>query len=158
MSTEVSKEVYKSIIKSGLDRAAMKTLILPCPDVIEWITRKIDHEHRSILNYEGKSVASYNALVFNQMYHFKEAHIKVTPKWLKPKSESTNLLTILKGWWCEGHFRTKSAAAKWKTSKFKKSVQIIVILLPKVFERKDGSTFPVNGFQLYIRSSQADQL
>lgn len=76
------------------------------------------------------------------MYHLKEARIKVTLEWLKQKSESTNLLTILKGWWCEGHFRTKSAAAKWKTSKFKKSVQIIIILLYRFFERKDGSTFP----------------
>ena len=55
----------------------VKTLVLACLDVIEWITRKIDDEHRSILNYEDKSVASYKALVFNQMYHLKEAHIKV---------------------------------------------------------------------------------
>ena len=79
-STELSKEVYKNIIKSRLHRAAVKTLVLPCPDVIEWITRKIDHEHQSILNYEDKSVASYKASVFNQMYHLKEAHIKVTPE------------------------------------------------------------------------------
>ena len=142
VSTELSKEVYKNIIKSGLHRAARKTLVLPCPNVIEWITRKIDHEHRSILNYEGKSVASYKASVFNQMYHLKEAHIKVTPQWLKQKSESTDLLTILKGWWFERNFITKSATAKWKTSKFRKSVQIIVILLSRVFGRKDGSTFP----------------
>lgn len=49
-STELSKEVYKNIIKSGLHRATIKTPILSCPDVIEWITRKIDHQHRSILN------------------------------------------------------------------------------------------------------------
>ena len=108
----------------------MKTLVLPCPDVIEWITRKIDHQHRSILNYEG-----------NQMHHLKEAYIKVSPKWLKHKSESADLLTILKGWWSEGNFRTKSATAEWKTSKFRKSVQIIVIFLSRVFGRKDGSTF-----------------
>ena len=58
-STELSKEVYKNIIKSGLHRATVKTPILSCPDVIEWITRKIDHQHRSILNAEGKAVANY---------------------------------------------------------------------------------------------------
>ena len=57
VTTKLSKEVYRNIIKSRLHRVAMKTLVLPCPDVIEWITRKIDHQHRSILNYEGKSVA-----------------------------------------------------------------------------------------------------
>ena len=57
VSTKLSKEVYKNIIKSRLHRAAVKTPILPCRDVIEWITRKIDHEHRSILNYENQSVA-----------------------------------------------------------------------------------------------------
>ena len=66
----------------------------------------------------------------------------MTPKWLKQKSESVDLLTILKGWWSEGHFKTKSIAMEWKTFKFKKSVQIIVILLSRVFGRKDGSTFP----------------
>ena len=65
----------------------------------------------------------------------------MTPEWLKQKSESADLLTILKGWWSEGHFRTKFAAAEWKTYKFRKSVQIIVILLSRVFGRKDGSTF-----------------
>ena len=44
--TELSKKVYKNIIKSGLHRAVVQTPVLPCPDVIEWITRKIDHEHR----------------------------------------------------------------------------------------------------------------
>jgi hypothetical protein len=61
----------------------VKTLVLPCLDVIEWITRKIDHQHRSILNYEGKKVSSYKASVFNEMYHLKEAYIKVSLEWLK---------------------------------------------------------------------------
>ena len=42
-NTKLSKEIYRNIIKSGLHRDAMKTLVLPCPDVIEWITRKVDH-------------------------------------------------------------------------------------------------------------------
>ena len=45
--------MYKNIIKSRLHRAVVKTSVLTCLDVIEWITRKIDHEHRSILNYEN---------------------------------------------------------------------------------------------------------
>ena len=138
VSIELSKEVYKNIIKSGLHRAIVKTPILPCPDIIEWITRKINHQHRSIPNYEGKSVSSYKSSMFNQMYHLKEAYIKVTREWLKQKSEFVDLLTILKGWWSKGQFRTKSTAAEWKTSKSRKSVQIIVILLSRVFGRKDG--------------------
>jgi hypothetical protein len=45
VSTEMSKEVYNNIIKYGLQRVVVKTLVLPCPNVIEWITMKIDHEH-----------------------------------------------------------------------------------------------------------------
>jgi hypothetical protein len=71
VSTKLSKEVYKNIIKSGLHRAVIKTPVLPCPDVIEWITRKIDHENQSILNYENQSAVGYKASVFNQMYHLK---------------------------------------------------------------------------------------
>jgi hypothetical protein len=48
----------------------------------------------------------------------------------------------MKGWWPEGQFRAKSTSVEWRTSKFKKSVQIIVISLSIVFERKDGSSFP----------------
>ena len=65
VSTELSKEVYKNIIKSRLHRAVVKTSVLPCLDVIEWITWKIDHDNRSILNSENKSVASYKASIFN---------------------------------------------------------------------------------------------
>lgn len=97
-----------------LHKVVVNTLILPCPDAIEWITRKIDHQHRSILNYEGKSVASYKASVFNKMYHLKEDRIKVSPEWLKQKNESTDFMTILKGWWSEGQFRTKPATTEWK--------------------------------------------
>ena len=65
VSTKLRKEVYRNIIKSGLHWAAIKTLVLQCPNVIEWITQKIDHENRSILNYENKSVASHKEIVFN---------------------------------------------------------------------------------------------
>ena len=129
VSTKLRKEVYRNIIKYGLHRATVKTWVLPCPYLIEWIKRKIDHQHRSIMNHEGKSVASYKASVFNQMYHLKEAYIKVSPEWLKQKSEFANILTILKGWWSEGNFKTKFDAVEWKVSKFRKSVQIIVIFL-----------------------------
>lgn len=139
---ELSNEVFKNIIKSGLHRAVVKTLVMPCPDVIEWITRKIDHENREILNSENESVASYKASSFNQIYHFKEYHIKVTPKRLKQKNESADFLTTMKGWWSEGQFRAKHASVEWKNSKFRKSFKIIVILLSRVFERKDGSGFP----------------
>ena len=91
-----------NIIKSGLHRAAVKTSVLPCPDVIEWITRKIDHQHRSILNYEGKSVSCYKASVFNKMYHLKEACIKISAEWLKQKNEYAEFMTIIKGWWSKG--------------------------------------------------------
>ena len=37
-SIELSKEIYKIIIKFGLHRAVVKTLVLACLDVIEWIT------------------------------------------------------------------------------------------------------------------------
>ena len=140
--TKLSKAIYQNIIKLGLHRVAMKTPILPCLDVIEWITRKEDDQHRSILNFEGKFVASHKPSMFNQMYHLKEEIIKIPPEWLKQKSESANLLTILKGWWSKSQLKSKPATTEWKTSKFKKVVEIIVILLSRVFGRKDGSTFP----------------
>jgi hypothetical protein len=115
-STELSKEIYKNIIKSGLHRATVKTPILSCQDVIEWITRKIDHQHRSILNAEGKDMDGYNPSMINQIYHLKEATVKISPDWLKEKCESADMLTILKGWWSKGNFRSKPANVEWKTS------------------------------------------
>ena len=64
-STELSKDIYQNIIKSWLHRAAMKIPILPCPDVIEWITRRIYHQCRSILNVEGKVVTNYKPSMIN---------------------------------------------------------------------------------------------
>ena len=70
--------------------------------MIEWITWRVDHENREILNLEDKSVVSYKASVLNQLYHFKEAHVKVTLEWLKQKNDSADFLTIMKGWWSKG--------------------------------------------------------
>ena len=119
----------------------MKTPVLPCPNVVEWITRKIDHRHRSILNVEGKVVANHKPSMITQINHLKEKTVKVSPEWLKQKSEYADMLTLLKGWWSEGHFKSKPSTVEWKTSKFRKIVKIIVIFLSRVFERKDGSTF-----------------
>ena len=47
----------------------------------------------------------------------------------------------MKGWWSKGQFKAKPAYVEWKTSMFRKSIQIIVILLSSVFGRKDGSSF-----------------
>ena len=109
--------------------------------MIEWITQKENHENREILNYEDKSVNSYKTSIFNQIYHFREAHIKVTTEWLKQKNETADFLSIMKGWWSEGHFGFKSTSTKWKTSKFRKIIQIIVIFMSRVFRKKDGASF-----------------
>ena len=148
---ELSKEIYKNIIKSRLHRAIVKTPILPCPDVVEWITRKIGHQHRSTLDGEGKVVANYKPSMINQIYHLKQATIKVSPEWLKQKGEYVDMLTILKGWWSEGNFRSKPANVEWKTSKFRKTVQIIVILLSRLFGRRMDPPSPTNGFPSFIR-------
>ena len=94
-NTKLSREIYRNIIKSGLHRATMKTPVLSCPDIIEWITRRIDHQHQSILNIEGKVVANYKPSMISQMYHLKEATVKVSPEWLKQKSESADMLRMV---------------------------------------------------------------
>ena len=140
-STELSKSIYKNISKSGLHWATARSPILPCTDMIEWITQRVDHESGTILNFEDKNVTSYQAPILNRLYHFNEAHVKVTLEWLKQKNDSHYFLSIMKGWWVEGQFRTKSSYNEWKTSKFIKSIQIIVILLARVFEQKYASSF-----------------
>lgn len=47
----------------------------------------------------------------------------------------------MKGWWSKGNFRSKHSPAEWRTSKFIKSIQIIVILMSRIFGRKDASHF-----------------
>ena len=48
---ELNKGIYKNISKSGLHQAEAKTLVLPCPHVIEWMTQRIDHGNRTIINF-----------------------------------------------------------------------------------------------------------
>ena len=88
LSTELSKGIYKRISRSGLYQEATKPPILPFPDEVEWITQRIVHESITILNFEGKHVASYQAYVLNQLHHLKESQVRVTPEWLQSKSES----------------------------------------------------------------------
>jgi hypothetical protein len=76
------------------------------------------------------------------LYHFKEAQVKVTSEWLKDKTESVDFFSIMKGWCSKGQFIAKPSYVEWRTSKFIKSIQIIVILLARIFGRKDASSFP----------------
>ena len=75
-----------------------QTLVLPCPNVIEWMNRRIDNEIRTILNFEDKHVANYQYPALNQLYHFKEAKVKVTTEWLKNKTEFVDFVLIMKRW------------------------------------------------------------
>jgi hypothetical protein len=118
----LSRSIYNNIAKSGLHWASARTPVLPCPDVIEWINQRVDHESRTILNFEDKKVANYQASVLNQLYHFKEAHVKVTSEWLKQKNDFVDFLSIMKGWWFEEQFRAKPSSVELKTYKFRKSI------------------------------------
>jgi hypothetical protein len=46
----------------------------------------------------------------------------------------------MKGWWDEGNFISKPSPIGW-LSKFCKCIQSMVILLSRIFRRKDASTF-----------------
>ena len=86
-------------------------------------------------------MANYKPSIINQIYHLKESTVKISSDWLKQKIESVDMLTRLKEWWSKGNFRSKPTNVDWKTSKFRKTMQIIVIFLSRVFGRNDGSTF-----------------
>jgi hypothetical protein len=75
------------------------------------------------------------------MYHFKEPHIKITQEWLQSKAKTIDYLAQLKGQWAKGNFQSKPLPIGWTTAKFWKSIQIVVILLAIIFERKDASSF-----------------
>ena len=57
-STRLRKGIYKNISRSGLYLATTKPQVLPCLDVIEWMTQRIDYESRTIINFEENHVAS----------------------------------------------------------------------------------------------------
>ena len=118
LSIELRKRIYRNISRFGLYQATTKPPVQPCPDVVQWMTQRIDHERITIFNFEGKHASIYQAPMLNQMYHFKEAQVRVTPEWLQRKFESINFLTIMKGWWSKGNFRLKPIPAGWKTSMF----------------------------------------
>ena len=90
--------------------------------MIEWITLRVDHKIRAILDFRDNNIASYKAPILNQLYHFKQAQVEVTPEWFKEKNESADFLSIMKGWWSEGQFRENHSLIEWKTSKFGKSI------------------------------------
>ena len=76
------------------------------------------------------------------MYHLKEANIKVSPEWLRQKSESADLLTILKGWWSKGQFRSKPTNTEWKTSKIMKDCPNHSNLAIKSIQEERWNYFP----------------
>ena len=47
----------------------------------------------------------------------------------------------MKGLWYEGQFIENPSLVDWRTFKFIKSIHIIAILLERVFEIKDASSF-----------------
>ena len=71
-NTKMNKEIYQNISKSKVYRDAAKLPILSFPDVIEWLTRRVDHQSITLLDFEGKHVASYQPSMLHQMYHFKQ--------------------------------------------------------------------------------------
>ena len=106
------------------------------------VSRKVDHSNMNLINLDGKHVASYQPYTINQMYHFKEPHMKITHKWLQSKAKTDDYLAQMKGWWAEGNLRSKPLPIRWPTTKFQKSIQVMVILLARILGRKYASRFP----------------
>ena len=106
------------------------------------MTWRIDHESRTILNFKEKHVVSYRSPVLNQLYHFREVQVKLTLEWLQSKAQSIDFLSIMKGWWSKGNFRSNPSPSEWQASKFRNIIQIIVILMSRIFRRKDASHLP----------------
>jgi hypothetical protein len=100
----LSKEIYKNISKSGLYKVVAKPFILLCPNVIEWMKKKVDHSNKILLNFKEKYFARYHPYTIHKMYHFKEPHIKITQEWLYNKAETIDYLAQMKGWWAKGNF------------------------------------------------------
>ena len=63
LSTKLSKGIYKTIPISRLHQVATENPVLPCLDLIQWMTWRIDHERRTILKFEDKHIASYTKLL-----------------------------------------------------------------------------------------------
>ena len=93
----LSNEIYKNISKSKLYRAVAKPLIILCHDVVEWMTRKVDHSNRTLLNCEEKHVVSYQPYTIHIMYNFKENQIKITQDLLQSKVKTGHYLAEMKG-------------------------------------------------------------
>ena len=66
----------------------------------------------------------------------------MTGEWIQNKAEVVDYLAKMKGWWLEGNFRSKPSPTGRPTYKFHNFIQIMVILLSRIYERKDASTFP----------------
>ena len=88
------------------------------------------------MNFEDKNVTNYQALVLNQLYHFKEAQVKVTSEWLRNKTESVDFLSIMKGWWYEGQFKEKASPIEWRTYNFRKHNSDHIHFVGKNFQKK----------------------
>ena len=93
-------------------------LILTCLDIIELMTRRVDHHRRILLNYEGQHVANYQPYWIHQMYHFKEPEIKVIEEWMQSRDDILDYLTQRKGLWDKGNFISKPFPIGWLASKF----------------------------------------
>ena len=101
---KLRKVIYKNMKNFGLYRAAINPLIFSCPDVVEWMKRKVDHSNRIVLNFDRKHVVSYQPYTIHQMYHFKETQIKITQEWLHSRAKIIDYLSQMKGWWDEEKF------------------------------------------------------
>ena len=92
--------------------------------------------------------------MLNQMYHLKESQVKVTLEWLQSKFESIDFLTIMKGWWLEGNFRSNPTLSGLRTSKFQKRIQIMATLM--FLEGRMHHIFQISGFQSYTKLLHMD--
>ena len=57
---ELGKDIYNNISNSGNYKYVANPLILQCPNVVEWMTRKVDHSSRILRilghNFHGRNL------------------------------------------------------------------------------------------------------
>ena len=135
-SAELRKEVYRNIINSGLHRSTVKTLILPCPYVIEWTN--LQCSTRCTISRKPTS-----------KYH------------LNGWSRKMNLLTLWL-YWKDGGLKDSSGPSLLLRNGKLPSWGKVFRSLSSFYqyflgERMDQPSW-TNGFRKFIKSSQVDQI
>jgi hypothetical protein len=94
-------DVYPNIRRSYLQNVGVKSIVIPCFQMVKWIIDDVNLDNMMTINEHGKFIASTHPNNMEMYYMCARGKLSMTPYWVEEFEKQENYHKVMIKWWIE---------------------------------------------------------